>query len=119
MTDPVRRRSGAAVLHAAACEVLVERRIRGASVRDIAQRAGVSNAALYYHHAGKEELLEAGLAEASDGSIHSREKALDHACVGPATGSPPLSAQPSLTSSSTGCRALFSHPALAVPRLSA
>jgi AcrR family transcriptional regulator len=61
-----RRRPGVGVLHDAACEVFAERGFHGASVRDIAQRAGVSMAALYHYYAGKQELLGAVLAEATE-----------------------------------------------------
>ncbi|WP_026926146.1 TetR/AcrR family transcriptional regulator [Granulicoccus phenolivorans] len=41
----------------ATLEVLVERGFHGASVREIAQRAGLTVPALYYHHHSKEGLL--------------------------------------------------------------
>jgi AcrR family transcriptional regulator len=48
---------------AAAREVFVERGYHGASIRDIAARAGMSLSALYYWHSSKQDLLAALLAE--------------------------------------------------------
>lgn len=48
----------AALLDAAAC-VFVERGLHGATVREIAGRAGFTNPVLYYHFGGKEELYDA------------------------------------------------------------
>ncbi|MDI2129891.1 TetR/AcrR family transcriptional regulator [Yinghuangia seranimata] len=81
---PARRRPGVAVLHAAACEVFAERGFHGASVRDIAQRAGVSMAALYHYYSGKQELLDAVLAEATDMYFRMCADALDAAGPDPA-----------------------------------
>lgn len=47
----------------AAREIFVERGYHGASIRDIAARAGMSLSALYYWHASKQDLLAALLAE--------------------------------------------------------
>ncbi|OAA26187.1 transcriptional regulator, tetR family [Frankia sp. EI5c] len=44
---------------AAAVELFVERGYAGTSVRDIAERLGVTKAALYYHFSSKEMILEA------------------------------------------------------------
>ena len=60
----VRRGAGGAALTAAAREVFAERGYHGASVREIAARAGLSLSALYYWHAGKQDLLVALLSEA-------------------------------------------------------
>ena len=46
----------------AAAEVFAERGYSGASMRDIAERLGITKAALYYHFASKEDLLD-GLVE--------------------------------------------------------
>jgi len=78
------RRPGVGVLHAAACEVFAERGFHGASVRDIAQRAGVSMAALYHYYAGKQELLEAVLTEATETYFRMCDEALKAAGSDPA-----------------------------------
>lgn len=43
----------------AALDLFAERSYAGTSVRDIAERVGMTKASLYYHFAGKEELLRA------------------------------------------------------------
>lgn len=57
------RRAGAehtrAALLEAAARVFVERGLHGATVREIAGRAGFTNPVLYYHFGGKEELYDA------------------------------------------------------------
>lgn len=57
------RGSGRAALTSAAREVIAERGYHGASIRDIAARAGLSLTALYHWHAGKQELFVALLRE--------------------------------------------------------
>lgn len=62
MVSPARRSSSldtrAALLDAAA-RVFVDRGFHGATVREIAGRAGYTNPVLYYHFGGKEELYDA------------------------------------------------------------
>jgi AcrR family transcriptional regulator len=57
------RRTGShetrAALLDAAARVFVERGLHGATVREIAGRAGFTNPVLYYHFGGKEELYDA------------------------------------------------------------
>jgi AcrR family transcriptional regulator len=62
---PVRRPGKAAILRAA-IEVMGELGYEGASMRDMAGRAGVSVAALYHHFPSKVELLREFLDEAYD-----------------------------------------------------
>jgi AcrR family transcriptional regulator len=51
------RPPGAETILAASIAVLSERGYHGTSVRDIAERAGLSTAALYHHFASKQEVL--------------------------------------------------------------
>ncbi|MQA13223.1 MAG: TetR family transcriptional regulator [Pseudonocardiaceae bacterium] len=53
------RGMGGAALTAAARETFAERGYHGASIRDIAKRAGLSLSALYYWHSSKQDLLAA------------------------------------------------------------
>lgn len=57
----VPRGSGGAVITAAAREAFAERGYHGASIRDIAKRAGLSLSALYYWYSSKQDLLAAVL----------------------------------------------------------
>jgi AcrR family transcriptional regulator len=59
-----RERPGKAAILRAAVEVMGEDGYEGASVRDMAARAGVSVAALYYHFPSKHDLLREFLDEA-------------------------------------------------------
>lgn len=59
-----RERPGKAAILRAAVMVMGEDGYEGASMRDMAQRAGVSVAALYYHFPSKHELLHEFLDEA-------------------------------------------------------
>jgi AcrR family transcriptional regulator len=59
-------RPGKAALMRAAIEVMGEDGYEGASIRDIAARAGVSVAALYYHFPSKLDLLREFLVDAYD-----------------------------------------------------
>lgn len=61
-TDGIPRGMGGEAITAAAREVFAERGYHGASIRDIAKRAGLSLSAMYYWHASKQELLAAMLA---------------------------------------------------------
>ncbi|MER6993880.1 TetR/AcrR family transcriptional regulator [Saccharopolyspora hirsuta] len=58
------RGQGGDALSVAAREIFAERGYHGASIRDIAKRAGLSFSALYYWHSSKQELF-AGLLEDS------------------------------------------------------
>ncbi|SDY92130.1 transcriptional regulator, TetR family [Saccharopolyspora shandongensis] len=58
------RGQGGDALSVAAREIFAERGYHGASIRDIAKRAGLSLSALYYWHSSKQELF-AGLLEDS------------------------------------------------------
>ncbi|MDQ3106253.1 MAG: TetR/AcrR family transcriptional regulator [Actinomycetota bacterium] len=65
--DPIRReRPGKIAILRAAVEVMGEDGYEGASIRDMAGRAGVSVAALYYHFPSKLDLLREFLDEAYD-----------------------------------------------------
>lgn len=61
-----RDRPGKVAILRAAVEVMGEDGYEGASVRDMASRAGVSVAALYYHFPSKHDLLREFLDEAYD-----------------------------------------------------
>ena len=63
---PRRERPGKAAIMRAAVEVMGEDGYEGASMRDMAARAGVSVAALYYHFPSKLDLLREFLDEAYD-----------------------------------------------------
>ncbi|MBI5153604.1 TetR/AcrR family transcriptional regulator [Candidatus Poribacteria bacterium] len=56
MARPVRKKAD---IERAALELFVERGIDGASIRMIAERAGVTEGALYRHHKGKDDLARA------------------------------------------------------------
>lgn len=60
--ENIPRGMGGEAITAAAREVFAERGYHGASIRDIAKRAGLSLSAMYYWHASKQELLAAMLA---------------------------------------------------------
>lgn len=65
--QPLRReRPGKVAIMRAAVEVMGEQGYEGASLRDMAARAGVSVAALYYHFPSKLDLLREFLDEAYD-----------------------------------------------------
>jgi AcrR family transcriptional regulator len=64
--DVPARRPGKAAILRAAVEVMGEDGYEGASIRDMAARAGVSVAALYYHFPSKHDLLREFLDEAYD-----------------------------------------------------
>ncbi|GIJ45084.1 TetR family transcriptional regulator [Virgisporangium aliadipatigenens] len=73
-----------AAIHAAAREAFAEQGYHATSVRDIARRAGVSMAALYYHYEGKQELLFAVLRESVEDYFVTCEHALAAAPDDPA-----------------------------------
>ena len=60
---PIPRGSGREAIGTAAREVFHERGYHGASIRDIAGRAGLSLSALYYWHSSKQDLLAALIEE--------------------------------------------------------
>jgi AcrR family transcriptional regulator len=66
MAEPRAARPGKQALMRAAVEVMGEDGYEGASIRDMAARAGVSVAALYYHFPSKQDLLREFLDEAHD-----------------------------------------------------
>lgn len=67
VADPLRReRPGKVAIMRAAVTVMGEEGYEGASMRDMANRAGVSVAALYYHFPSKHDLLREFLDEAYD-----------------------------------------------------
>jgi AcrR family transcriptional regulator len=63
------KRPGKVAIMRAAVEVMGEDGYEGASIRDMATRAGVSVAALYYHFPSKHDLLREFLDEALDVSL--------------------------------------------------
>jgi AcrR family transcriptional regulator len=64
-TPAVPRGGGREAITAAAREVFNERGYHGASIRDIAKRAGLSLSALYYWHPSKQDLLAALVEEST------------------------------------------------------
>ena len=81
--EPTRReRPGKIAILRAAVEVMGEDGYEGASIRDMAARAGVSVAALYYHFPSKLDLLREFLDEAYDVTLARLDRRLDAA--GPA-----------------------------------
>ncbi|MBA8826188.1 AcrR family transcriptional regulator [Saccharopolyspora lacisalsi] len=75
-TSAVPRGSGGVALTDAAREVFAERGYHGASIRDVAKRAGLSLSALYYWHSGKQELLAALLEDGVNDYFRTCESAL-------------------------------------------
>lgn len=65
-TPSRRERPGKVAILRAAVEVMGEAGYEGASIRDMAARAGVSVAALYYHFPSKHDLLREFLEESHD-----------------------------------------------------
>ncbi|MEX2625553.1 MAG: TetR/AcrR family transcriptional regulator [Ilumatobacteraceae bacterium] len=82
--DAVRReRPGKAAIMRAAVTVMGEDGYEGASMRDMAARAGVSVAALYYHFPSKHDLLREFLDEAYDVLVGRLERRLAEADPAP------------------------------------
>lgn len=71
-----RERPGKAAIMRAAVEVMGEDGYEGASMRDMAARAGVSVAALYYHFPSKLDLLREFLDEAYDVTLNRIDRRL-------------------------------------------
>jgi AcrR family transcriptional regulator len=68
----------------AAREEFVEKGYGAASIRDIAQRCGMSMSALYHYYPGKQDLLKAILDEGVEAYFDACEQALEHAGPDPA-----------------------------------
>ena len=82
--DPLRReRPGKVAIMRAAVTVMGEEGYEGASMRDMANRAGVSVAALYYHFPSKHDLLREFLDEAYDVLLTRLERRLADADPAP------------------------------------
>ncbi len=78
--EPIRReRPGKIAILRAAVEVMGEDGYEGASIRDMAGRAGVSVAALYYHFPSKHDLLREFLDEAYDVTLARLDRRLQAA----------------------------------------
>lgn len=75
-TTAVPRGHGGVALTDAAREIFAERGYHGASIRDVAKRAGLSLSALYYWYAGKQELLSAVLEDSVNDYFHTGDSAL-------------------------------------------
>jgi AcrR family transcriptional regulator len=78
------RGSGRAAITAAAREIFAERGYHGTSIRDIAQRAGLSLSALYYWHPSKQHLLAALLEESTQDYFRTSAEAVAAAGADPA-----------------------------------
>lgn len=65
MTAPARR-PGEELIIAAAVDVMFKHGYHGSSIRDIADRAGLSTAALYHYFTSKQEILAAFMVRATD-----------------------------------------------------
>lgn len=78
------RPPGHAAIVKAAREEFAERGYGATSIRDIAQRAGVSLSALYYYYKGKQEVLVAILDDVQDAYFSTCEEALAQAGKDPA-----------------------------------
>jgi AcrR family transcriptional regulator len=79
------RGAGREAITSAAREVFAERGFHGASIRDIARRAGLSLSALYHWHAGKQELLAALIEQSAQDYLRACDVALASAGGDPAT----------------------------------
>jgi AcrR family transcriptional regulator len=79
------RGAGREAITAAAREVFAERGFHGASIRDIAKRAGLSLSALYHWHSSKQELLAALVEESMQAYFQNCDAALLEAGDDPVT----------------------------------
>ncbi|MCI2417631.1 TetR/AcrR family transcriptional regulator [Saccharopolyspora sp. K220] len=73
------RGQGGDALSIAAREIFAERGYHGASIRDIAKRAGLSLSALYYWHSSKQELFAGLMEDSVNDYVRACDAAL-HAC---------------------------------------
>jgi AcrR family transcriptional regulator len=78
------RGAGREAITEAAREIFAERGYHGSSIRDIAQRAGLSLSALYYWHASKQHLLAALIEEIQHDYFERCDRALQAAGDDPA-----------------------------------
>jgi AcrR family transcriptional regulator len=78
------RPAGQTALLEAARQEFSERGFGSASIRDIAQRAGMSLSAMYHYYSGKQELLHALLDEGMDRYVAAVGEALDRVGRSPA-----------------------------------
>lgn len=85
VTSAVPRGSGGVVLTDAAREIFAERGYHGASIRDVAKRAGLSLSALYYWHSSKQELLAALLEDSINDYFRTCDSALHTVADDPAS----------------------------------
>jgi AcrR family transcriptional regulator len=73
------RGAGREAISNAAREIFAERGYHGASIRDIARRAGLSLSALYHWHSSKQDLLAALIQESTNDYFEACEQALREA----------------------------------------
>jgi len=78
------RGAGREAISNAAREIFAERGYHGASIRDIARRAGLSLSALYHWHSSKQDLLAALIQESTNDYFEACEEALREAGDAPA-----------------------------------
>jgi AcrR family transcriptional regulator len=78
------RGAGREAISNAAREIFAERGYHGASIRDIARRAGLSLSALYHWHSSKQDLLAALIQESTNDYFAACEQALGEAGDDPA-----------------------------------
>ncbi|MFC5994132.1 TetR/AcrR family transcriptional regulator [Pseudonocardia hispaniensis] len=84
MAPAVPRGAGRDAISGAAREIFAERGYHGASIRDIARRAGLSLSALYYWHPSKQDLLAALIEESAQAYFRLCEIALGRSGDDPA-----------------------------------
>jgi AcrR family transcriptional regulator len=78
------RGAGREAITVAAREVFAERGFHGASIRDIARRAGLSLSALYHWHSSKQDLLAALIEESGQDYFQTCDEAMSTAGDSPA-----------------------------------
>lgn len=78
MTVPARR-PGEEIILAAAVDVMFQHGYHGSSIRDIADRAGLSTAALYHYFTSKQEILAAFMVRATDRHLEALTRATEGA----------------------------------------
>lgn len=84
LVAPIARGKGGDALSLAAREVFAERGYHGASIRDIAKRAGLSLSALYYWYSSKQELFAALLEDSVADYFRTCDAALQASSAEPA-----------------------------------